>query len=899
MPIPSQEQWLLVNDELDRLLELPERDRSAAVSEIERTQPELARELRALLSASREQGFADFLAGPSPVAAAGAGSRALAGQCVGPYVIEAEIGRGGMGSVWRAVRADGRFEGHVAIKFVHASWLGRDGEARFRQEGVMLARLDHPHIARLIDAGALESGQPYLVLEYVEGVPIDEYCEQHTLDLEDRLRLFLGVLAAVAHAHSHLIVHRDIKPSNIFVTRAGVAKLLDFGIAKLLQAGDGDRAPTHSTAAALTPDYAAPEQLLGLPVTTATDVYALGLVLYRLLTGTHPVARESRSTAEFVRALLDREPAPASVVAAGPAARRRALAGDLDNILAKALKKDPAERYPTVGALADDLERHLAHQPVLARPDTASYRLGKFVRRHRGSVLGGVLVACGLVGTSAFALLQMLDARAQRDLAQAEARRSGAQSELLEFLLGDALSEAPHDAVRQRLDRARELVRRRFRSEPTTAAQLLIGLSGRYVDSGDAAGASEVMGEAEAISRGLNDPALDAEIACGRAQDAIDAGDLALARRYSERASAEMQHLRAVPVSLSAECAVAAAFVAQGAGDFAESSRGLREAVRALEQAGLQRSSRYTSVAHELARSLTIEGDFRGAWELESAVIATAADSGRADSSGYYAMLTVAARSLRDGGQPRRSLEFVDSAVAAARRATPQVELPYFLAGLRSWAQLDLGLPRQAEAGLATAAETAEREGSRGMAAAFAAAAIRAAIEDGDLPLARQRWAALAPLATALQAGSPYSREVVLLRLTHARLQLAERAWPEAAREVDAAAAAVAARSHPTRLEGREIELLQARIALARDDPAAAAQHAGAALELARQQAVDPASSAWIGEAMVWQARSEAAGGATTQARATAQAALPHLEQNLDPAHPLLKIARELAGPGR
>ena len=191
-----------------------------------------------------------------------------------------------MGSVWRARRIDGRYEGTVAIKFVHAYWLGHASEERFRSEGRLLARLDHPNIARLIDAGVFEETQPYLVLEYVEGEPIDEYCQRQQLDVAARVALFQGVLAAVGHAHSHLIIHRDLKPSNILVTRDGAVKLLDFGVAKLLTEESG--IALTKTSAALTPQYAAPEQLLGQPVTTATDVYALGLVLFLLLTGEHP-----------------------------------------------------------------------------------------------------------------------------------------------------------------------------------------------------------------------------------------------------------------------------------------------------------------------------------------------------------------------------------------------------------------------------------------------------------------------------------------------------------------------------------------------------------------------------------------------------------------------------------
>ena len=241
----------------------------------------------------------------------------LIGRHVGPYLIESEAGRGGMGSVWRARRVDGRFEGTVAIKFVHVYWLGRTGEERFRREGRMLGRLDHPNIARLIDAGVIDESQPYLVLEYVEGEPIDAYCDRVELGLEARVALFQGVLAAVGHAHSHLIIHRDLKPANVFVTSEGIVKLLDFGVATLLTQ-EGAAAPTQTSAHALTPQYAAPEQLLGQPVTTATDVYSLGLVLYLLLTGAHPRAGGASSTPELINAVVKQEVPRPSRAASGP-----------------------------------------------------------------------------------------------------------------------------------------------------------------------------------------------------------------------------------------------------------------------------------------------------------------------------------------------------------------------------------------------------------------------------------------------------------------------------------------------------------------------------------------------------------------------------------------------------
>jgi serine/threonine-protein kinase len=323
----------------------------------------------------------------------------LAGQTLGPYTLISQIGQGGMGSVWLARRSDGRFERQAAVKFVNIALAGRATEERFKREGSILGRLTHPHIADLLDAGVSSDGQPYLILEYVDGEAIDQYCDEHKLDVDARVRLFLDVLAAVAHAHANLIVHRDIKPSNVLVRKDGQVKLLDFGIAKLLEDEGSSAAATQLTlegGGALTPQFAAPEQVTGGAVTTATDVYALGVLLYLLLTGQHPAGPGPHSPARLVKAITETEPLrPSDTTSTANAenlAEKRAttadklhrlLRGDLDTIIVKALKKNPQERYASVTGFADDLQRYLKHEPISARPDALAYRTAKFLRRHR------------------------------------------------------------------------------------------------------------------------------------------------------------------------------------------------------------------------------------------------------------------------------------------------------------------------------------------------------------------------------------------------------------------------------------------------------------------------------------------------------------------------------------
>jgi serine/threonine protein kinase len=349
--------WQVLSARLDELLDL---EPTARVSRLEIWRvddPALADELQALLRQQtmiEREGFLEGAALPNLPA----GDDALAGLTIGAYTLERPLGVGGMGAVWLARRNDGRYEGRVAIKFPSLALLARGGAERFRREGQLLARLGHPHIARLIDAGVTERRQPYLVLDYVEGEPIDQWCDARWLGVTERVRLLQDVIGAVAHAHSHLILHRDLKPSNILVDGRGQVKLLDFGIAKLLveASGEGVSPPTELTQAAdraFTPDYAAPEQWRGEASSTRTDVHALGVLLFEVLAASRPSlgASEGRSPPRPSELAQRIETEAAARRASTPAQLARALRGDLDNIIGKCLQADPAARYPSVEAL--------------------------------------------------------------------------------------------------------------------------------------------------------------------------------------------------------------------------------------------------------------------------------------------------------------------------------------------------------------------------------------------------------------------------------------------------------------------------------------------------------------------------------------------------------------------
>ena len=401
----------------DQALSIAAGERNVWLTQVCGNDAELRARLTRLLSADAKA--VGILEAPPPIVAAAIADATLADKpplTLGPYRVLHSIGVGGMGEVWLAERADGEFEQRVAIKQLAYPTPGL--MQRFRQERQILAHLEHPSIARLIDGGVDAQGAPYLVMEYVEGVPVTAYVRTHTLDLAARLRLFLRVCEAVQYAHQNLVVHRDLKPSNILVTADGTPKLLDFGIAKVL-ATTGDDAPTHTLARMLTPDYAAPEQFSGGAITTATDVYALGVLLYELLTD----ARPRRSTAPIDASAGTSEtsippPSAATDRTSGPA-RRRALRGDLDRITLTALAAEPQRRYPTAEALANDIRRYLAGRPIAARGDSATYRLRKFVRRNRWAVATAAFVLAVCIAATIISLRQARNALEQATRAQA------------------------------------------------------------------------------------------------------------------------------------------------------------------------------------------------------------------------------------------------------------------------------------------------------------------------------------------------------------------------------------------------------------------------------------------------------------------------------------------------
>lgn len=396
-------------------------------------------------------------------------SEAMIGRRVGAWRITASLGQGGMGTVFLATRADDQFRKLAAIKFIRAGVDQPQAIERFLRERQILANFDHPNIARLLDGGATEEGIPYFVMEYVEGRPIDTWTQDRGLSINERCELFLKVCEAVSYAHRNLVVHRDLKPNNILVNSSGSPILLDFGIARLLDEATS-RELTQTGAWAMTPDYASPEQIRGLPATTATDVYSLGVVFYRLLTGTAPYRVSSTSALELERSVCEQQPPRPS-----EAASDHAIAGDLDTIVLMALRKEPERRYSSVEQFGEDIRRYLRGLPVIAREDTLAYRTSKFVRRHRVGVVAAGLVAASMV--TGVVMTVRSERLAERQRAEAIAQREHAEAE---HRIAERERDAASAASALATARAKEAEAQRLIAEKRLTGLLELGRSALF-----------------------------------------------------------------------------------------------------------------------------------------------------------------------------------------------------------------------------------------------------------------------------------------------------------------------------------------------------------------------------------------------------------------------------------
>ncbi len=485
-----------VDAQLDRLLELPEAERPARLAELADGDPAVAAEVASLLDAAAACG--DFLSRPAMPDASAAevpSSGVEPGLRIGAWRIVREVGYGGMGEVYEAERVEGGFTQRAALKLLRRE--ASEQVARFHAERQILARLEHPGIARLLDGGFAPDGRPYMAMEFVEGVSITAFCADTRASLDTRLALFLQVCDAVAFAHRHLVVHRDLKPANILVNAEGQVRLLDFGIAKLLDADDA-AAQTRTAAAPLTPLYAAPEQLTGGAITTATDVYALGLLLFDLLTGEPPWPAGTTPVAPMLRALqAQAAPAPSARAAtrADPPVPRRRLEGDLDAIVARALRAEPQHRYATVEALRRDIVHAQLGEPVAAREGARLYAAGRLLRRYRwAAASAGAVFAALAIGLGATAWQAHRTAE-QRDIARRDAAREEALRYQLIGLFRRAIADHGSDTptAKTMLDKSAQRVLHEYRDQPELAGQVVLVLTDLYEALQDVQGSAALL----------------------------------------------------------------------------------------------------------------------------------------------------------------------------------------------------------------------------------------------------------------------------------------------------------------------------------------------------------------------------------------------------------------------
>jgi serine/threonine protein kinase/tetratricopeptide (TPR) repeat protein len=568
----TPERWQEIKKVLDDVLELKPGDRALLLDRACANDASLRKEVELLLAAEEEAGT-QFLNEPQnfELTAADATSDGISaepvhtriGQQVGPYKIVEQIGVGGMGEVYRAFRADDTYRKEVALKAVRGGQDSGFVVSRFRNERQILASLDHPNIARLLDGGTTEDGVPYFVMELIEGQPIDQYCDRRKLPVNERLKLFLQICSAVQYAHQRLIIHRDIKPSNILVTSSGTPKLLDFGIAKILDCEvPGQLEPTLTVYRILTPGYASPEQIKGEPITTASDVYSLGIVLYELLTGWHPYRRRNSTPQGIAHAACEVEPekpstavrrretiqirhdspppsAAPQILSASAEKRSKSLRGDLDNIVLMALRKESQRRYASVEQFAGDIRRHLESLPVLARTDTFGYRASKFVARHRAGVLGAIVVTVTVIAGLTVTLHEAHIARAQQTRAEQRFNDVRELANSLMFDVHDSIQDLPGSTPARKLlvDRALRYLDSLARDaasdeslqhELGTAYEKVGTVQGNPFGAnlGDTQGALESYRKALAIRQSLlhsNPGDIDSEVAVARTQRLIAA----------------------------------------------------------------------------------------------------------------------------------------------------------------------------------------------------------------------------------------------------------------------------------------------------------------------------------------------------------------------------------------
>ena len=705
MPI-SAAHWKRLSPLLDAALDLPPAQRAAWLAALPPEHADLRESLADLLSRGKAIETGDFLARLPPFSAPPTGLSLESGCIVGPYRLLRELGAGGTSSVWLGEREDGSIQRKVALKLPHLGLVDRGIAERIARERDILAGLEHPNIARLYDAGIDERGRPYLALEYVQGIPPDDYCRIHRLNLRQKLTLFVDILRAVAFAHARLIVHRDLKPNNILIGENGAVCLLDFGIARLLQPETAPLAAhTMAGAAALTPAYAAPEQFTGQPVTVATDVYSLGVILYELLAGVSPYSPDGRSLGAYEHEVLHGDP-PLLSRAARPA-EAGALRGDLDAIVARALEKKATDRYASVEAFANDIERHLAAEPISARRRSLGYVAQRFLWRNAVPVSAGMLVLIALTSAFGLAAWQWKDAERQRAVAVERLANSEAVSLFTSTVLiegmqpGEALTfdELVARSERIALDTGANDLRARIFATDFLASwysanglyEKAEALLTRTLDS--------LPREPETLGSGLRCARADLWTAMGRGQEAMQVLDREFAR-------ADLDY------AVLSNCLLVRAQLAGNSGDGETALAFAHQAMERLEQAGAASVYNRTAILQVIGGAHGLRGQFDEAHAKYHEALQLLEVAGRGRSRAAAKLHDDWASAWMNAGNPRRALEELELGWQIAHQLAPNARLTDRVLYRRARILAQLGRHEEALASFGAAREFATGNGN-------------------------------------------------------------------------------------------------------------------------------------------------------------------------------------------
>jgi serine/threonine protein kinase len=871
-------QWQRVSRLLDEALEVEPALREQWLDKLAAEHSDLRDTLRDLLNgegAGAETGdFLPSLARLGERTAAGVG----AGDLVGPYRLIRELGAGGMASVWLAERADGSLRRRVALKLPRVLFSDGGLAARMARERDILAALEHPSIARLYDAGVEPDGRPYLAIEYVDGVPLDVYAREHALTVLQRLELFLQIARALAFAHGRLIVHRDLKPANILVTAAGEVRLLDFGIARLLQTELTEGAHhTQFGSRAFTPWYAAPEQFTGEPITVATDVYSLGVLLYELLAGASPYASARNTPAALEEAVLTLEPPPASSVA--NLADRRALRADLDNVLGRALKKSPPARYASVEAFAADIERYLEGRPVTARSPSRWYVARKFVRRNSVTLGVGAVVVCALVGGLGAALWQAREAARQRAIALERLTEAEDAGDFMSAVLIEGIQRSETVTLDELLARSESIAERSGQGDPRLRRFAVNFVAKWYISYG-------LYDRAERfLTRNLDaaptEPSSPAsQLLCTRAEAWANMG------RRDEAVAALMQE-----ISRSQNDPAAAAHCLFVRGRIAATERDLKGALdyslegqRRADEGG-QRSlvERATELA-QIGYAWSVNEDPDQAESYFARSLAMFAQAGRAEADATVSLRGSWGQAAINRGTPLQGLALFDEALAISKRRSPTGEPPAALAANRATVLRLLGRFDEAKPATDFAADLAARTGT-------SAERIYALHAGADLARRMGDYARAQTLLNqaALQLGAAKVRAQGVADNRHQLFQA--QLWMDVGRFAEAADAFGHLIGNYTELGccGAALNFAligRAELFLARHRVDAAVADAQRALEVSKRAQGSTPYSSHTGLAWLTMGRARQARGDTALAREAFSNAVSHLAKTLGEQHP-------------